>query len=57
MAKNDNDDTFDYDDGPDGPNPLRRRKKRDLDDSANRDISPALPNPGQTLMQRKRKLD
>ena len=50
MAKNDNDDTYDYE----KTKPSIRKGKRDIEDSADSDRLPTLPNPGQVLLQKKR---
>ena len=53
MAKNDNDDTYDYE----KTKPPMRKGKQDMENSANDDRIPTLPNPGQVLLQKKGKAD
>ncbi|MCX6770438.1 MAG: hypothetical protein NTX79_00115 [Candidatus Micrarchaeota archaeon] len=53
MAKNDNDDTYDYG----KTKPPVRKGKRDIEDSADNDRLPTLPNPGQVLLRKNGKKD
>jgi hypothetical protein len=53
MAKNDNDDTYDYN----KTKVPMRKVKRDINDSANSDRLPIMPNPGQVLLRKNGKND
>ena len=53
MAKNDNDDTYDYE----KTRPPMRKGERSIEDSADSDRRPTLPNPGQVLLQKKGKIE